>query len=73
MHKIMAWFASKFAGKKTYAAIGVLLVKEVAEMLGVQIADEQISDAIDVVLLLIAGLARAAVKHEVVDANKLPQ
>ena len=50
--------AKLFVGKKTYAALAVLLLKWIAQSQGIEIADEQLSAAVDVGLVLAAGFGR---------------
>lgn len=55
LHKLLA----KLAGKKTYTALALLMVKTLAEAFGVEITADAASTTIDVILLLLAGVARS--------------
>ena len=55
---MLLWLARHFIGKKTYTTLALLLLKWVAQSQGIEVADEQLSSAIDVGLVFVAGLMR---------------
>jgi hypothetical protein len=55
---MLTWLAGVFVGKKTYAALGVLLLKWLAQSQGVEVAEGELSTAVDVALVLAAALGR---------------
>lgn len=64
MNKIIAWLATKFVGKKTYATILAAVLKQITEALGVSFGPEEISITIDVALGLLTALFYRVAKEE---------
>lgn len=48
----------RLQGKRTYAALGLLMLNELATALGVQLAEGEANSAINVVLIILAGMGR---------------
>ena len=46
------------AGYKTYAVIAVLILKQVLAAIGIQIEDQMLNNAVDVGMLIAAGVFR---------------
>lgn len=59
---MLTWLAGHFIGKKTYAALALLLLKWAAQSQGIEVAEGDLSTAVDVGLVMLAALFRKTAK-----------
>ena len=64
MNKVLSWLGSKFSGYKTFTTLGVMALLNLAKYFGVEIADENATTVVNVLLSLLAGVFRYVAKDK---------